>query len=231
MTEEQKPRAAKRVIQIVGFTAVWLVLLFGAAGTLDWTRGWIFVGLYVVGMGLTGGVVKRANPDLMEARSKWRRKDTKPFDKLFLAIFVPLSTIQPAIGALDVVRFHWSQMADWWMWAGIALFVPGVALMAWSMVANRHAETTVRIQTDRGHKVVSHGPYRLVRHPMYVGAIAMYFASALILGSLWALITACVITALFVWRTALEDGTLRRELAGYEEFARQTRYRLVPGLW
>jgi protein-S-isoprenylcysteine O-methyltransferase Ste14 len=221
----------RRAVQIAAFTALWLGLLFGAAGRLDWTRAWIFVALYVVGMGITGVVVKRANPDLLEARSKWRRKDTKPFDKIFLAVFVPLSTIQPAIAALDVVRFGHSYMADWSLWPGIALFVPAVALMAWSMVANRHAETTVRIQTDREHKVVTHGPYRFVRHPMYVGAILMYFASALILGSEWALWTACVITALFVWRTTLEDRTLRRELPGYENFAQQTRYRLLPGLW
>ena len=221
----------RRVGQIVGFTAVWLGLLFGAAGRLDWTRAWIFVALYVVGMGITGVVVKRANPDLLEARSKWRRKDTKSFDKLFLAVFVPLSTVQPAIAGLDVMRFRYSRMADWWLWPGVVLFVLGVALVAWSMVANRHAETTVRIQNDREHKVVTHGPYRFVRHPMYVGAIVMYFASALILGSEWALWTAGVITVLFVWRTTLEDRTLRRELPGYEAFAQQTRYRLLPGLW
>jgi protein-S-isoprenylcysteine O-methyltransferase Ste14 len=222
---------SKRVRQIVGYTTAWLILFFGAAGRLDWTRGWIFVALYVIGMGLIGVVVKRANPDLVEARAKWRRKDTKPFDKVFLAIFVPLSTIHPAIGALDVARFGWSDMAGWWMWVGIVMFIPGMALMAWSMVANRHAETTVRIQTDRDHKVVTQGPYRFVRHPMYVGAIVMYFASALILGSEWALWTAGVILVSLVWRTALEDRTLRRELTGYEEFARQTRYRLVPGVW
>jgi protein-S-isoprenylcysteine O-methyltransferase Ste14 len=221
----------KRVVQVVVYTAAWLALFFGAAGRLDWMRGWIFVALYVVGMGLTGFVVKRVNPDLMEARMRWRRKDTKPFDKVFLAIFVPLSMIHPAIGALDVARFGWSDMAGRWMWVGIVLFIPAMALMAWSMVANRHAETSVRIQTDREHKVVTHGPYRFVRHPMYVGAIVMYFASALILGSEWALWAAGVILALLVWRTALEDRTLRRELPGYGEFAQQTRYRLLPGVW
>jgi protein-S-isoprenylcysteine O-methyltransferase Ste14 len=221
----------KRALQIVAYTLAWLVLFFGAAGRLDWERGWVFIVLYVVGMGLTGAVVKRVNPDLMQARAKWRRKDTKPFDKVFLTIFVPLSTLHPAIGALDVARLRHADMAETWLWVGIPLLALGMAQMTWSMVANRHAETTVRIQTDRDHKVVSGGPYRYVRHPMYVGAIAMYFASAMILGSMWALWTACVILLLFVWRTALEDRTLRRELVGYEEFAKQTRYRLMPGVW
>jgi protein-S-isoprenylcysteine O-methyltransferase Ste14 len=221
----------RRAIQVIVYTIGWLAMLFGAAGRLDWARGWIFAALFIVGMGVMGVVVKRVNPDLLEARAKWRRKDTKPFDKVFLAVFLPLSTIHPAIAALDAVRFGWSEMAGWWMWVGIALFLPAMVLMGWSMVANRHAETTVRIQTDREHKVVNHGPYRYVRHPMYVGAIVMYLASALILGSEWALVVAGMIAALFVWRTALEDRTLRRELAGYEEFATQTRYRLVPGVW
>jgi protein-S-isoprenylcysteine O-methyltransferase Ste14 len=221
----------KRAIQVVGFTVVWLILLFGAAGRLEWQRGWLFVFLFVIAMGVTGAVVKRANPDLLEARSKWRRKDTKPFDRVFLAIFVPLSTVQPAIAGLDVVRLGWSHMAEWWLWPGIALFVAAMALIAWSMVTNRHAETTVRIQTDREHKVVTDGPDRFVRHPMYVGAVGMYVSSALILGSELALWLAGLIAALFVWRTALEDRTLRRELPGYEEFTRQTRYRLVPGVW
>jgi protein-S-isoprenylcysteine O-methyltransferase Ste14 len=221
----------KRAIRIAAFGIVWLILLFGAAGRLDWMRGWFYVALFAAGMTIIGVVVKRANPDLLEARSKWRRQDTKPFDRIFLALFVPLSTLQPAIGALDVVRLGHPELPAWSLWAGICLSVPSMALMAWCMVANRHAETTVRIQIDRGHKVVTGGPYRFVRHPMYVGAIAMYLSSALILESEWALMVAGVIAILFVWRTSLEDRTLRRELPGYEEFTCQTRYRLLPGVW
>jgi protein-S-isoprenylcysteine O-methyltransferase Ste14 len=217
--------------RVAVLSALWLMLLFGAAGRLDWTRGWIFVGLFSIGMAATGIVVKRANPDLVEARRKWRRQDTKPFDKIFLKVFVPLSTLQPSIGALDAARFRWSQMPDWTLWAGIAVSVPAMALMAWVMVTNRHAETTVRIQTDRDHKVVTEGPYQFVRHPMYVGAIAMYFGAGLMLGSEWAVIVAGVIAVLFMWRTALEDRTLRRELPGYEDFTRETRFRLLPGIW
>jgi protein-S-isoprenylcysteine O-methyltransferase Ste14 len=106
-----------------------------------------------------------------------------------------------------------------------------MALITWAMMANPHAETTVRIQTDRDHKAVTSGPYRIVRHPMYVGAILMYPAAALMFGSMWALAISGLIAILFVWRTALEDRTLRRELPGYEEFAALTRYRLIPGLW
>jgi protein-S-isoprenylcysteine O-methyltransferase Ste14 len=99
------------------------------------------------------------------------------------------------------------------------------------MMVNPYAETTVRIQIDRDQKVVTSGPYRIVRHPMYVGGILMYPGIAFILGSMWALALSASIAILMVWRTALEDRTLRGELPGYEEFAAVTRYRLIPWLW
>jgi protein-S-isoprenylcysteine O-methyltransferase Ste14 len=89
----------------------------------------------------------------------------------------------------------------------------------------------VRIQEDRGHTVATGGPYHLVRHPGYLGFIAASMATPVSVGSLWALIPAGVASALLVLRTALEDRTLHAELDGYREFARQTRYRLLPGIW
>jgi protein-S-isoprenylcysteine O-methyltransferase Ste14 len=106
-----------------------------------------------------------------------------------------------------------------------------MVLLAWAMAVNPFAETTVRIQTERGHTVVSSGPYRLVRHPMYAGAILMFLGTPLILGSMLALLLAIEVVLLFVGRTALEDRTLRRELLGYEAHAAWTRYRLLPGVW
>jgi protein-S-isoprenylcysteine O-methyltransferase Ste14 len=106
-----------------------------------------------------------------------------------------------------------------------------MVLLAWAMAVNPFAETTVRIQTERGHTVVRSGPYRLVRHPMYAGAILMFLGTPLILGSMLALLLAIGVVLLFVGRTALEDRTLRRELQGYEAYATCTRYRLLPGVW
>ena len=99
------------------------------------------------------------------------------------------------------------------------------------MVVNPYAESSVRIQTDRGQTVVTSGPYRFVRHPMYVGIILMSLANPLVWGSAWALAMSGVLILLFLWRTAKEDQTLRRELPGYDEYAAQTRYRLLPGVW
>jgi protein-S-isoprenylcysteine O-methyltransferase Ste14 len=212
---------------------LWVCAVFASAGRINWARGWIWVAAYFVGIGMVaeGLLVRRKNPALIEARRKWRRKDTKPFDKVFLSIYIPLIFLQPIVAGLDAVRFAWSCMPFVTVYVGLVLLAMAITPVTWAMMVNPHAESTVRIQTDRDHKVVSSGPYRIVRHPIYIGAILMYPAIALILGSTWALAMSGVIAILFVWRTALEDRTLRRELPGYQEFASVTRYCLVPGVW
>jgi len=226
-----KPSPFKGPMKAGGFLILWMVVLFGGAGRMDWTRGWIFLGLYVAAMVVAGLAIHHFNPELMKAREQWRsKKDTKPFDRIFLAIYMPLTFIQPAIAGLDV-RFGRTPMPAATIYWGATLFVLGAVLIAWTLAVNRFAETTVRIQTDRGHQVVSSGPYAVVRHPMYVGMVVMYGAGTLILGSLWALVPTALMTVLLIVRTALEDRTLRRELAGYEDYTRQTPYRLLPGVW
>jgi len=205
--------------------------LFGAAGRLNWIRGWIAVAMWVVGVSTIGLVVKHYNPRLLEARAKWRRKDTKPFDRIFLAIFLPLLVIQPPVAGLDAVRYRWSSVPFAFVYVGAILFALSVVVIAWALAVNPYAESTVRIQTDRGHTVVTSGPYRFVRHPMYAGFVPMYLAIPLVWGSVWALVLAVAIILLFIWRTAREDQTLRQELPGYEEYAARTRYRLLPGVW
>jgi protein-S-isoprenylcysteine O-methyltransferase Ste14 len=213
------------------FVVLWSAELFSSAGSLSWVRGWIYMGAGVVGMGGMALAVRRYNPGLFEARAKVHRKQMRTFDKVFMAIYVPLALLQAAIAGLDAVRFRWSSMPFAAAYAGVPLVLLGCAAMAWPMSVNPFAENTVRIQTERGHTVVASGPYRFVRHPMYVGLILLFLGTPLILGSWWALADGAVIAVLFVWRTGMEDRTLRRELAGYEEFTMHTRYRLVPGLW
>jgi len=210
---------------------LWIVALFAGAGHLNWTRGWWCVGLYVVGMSLIGVTVRRANPSLVEARAQWRKKGTKGFDKVFLGVLPTLVFVQAGVAGVDAVRYGWSSMPAGLAYVGAMLLVLALGLIGWTLRVNRFAEASVRIQEDRGHTVVSWGPYQFVRHPMYAGAIAMYLATSFILGSVWALAIAAVIAALFLWRTVMEDGTLRRELPGYEEYAARTRYRLIPRVW
>ncbi len=217
--------------QAVATFALWVAALFLGAGRLGWTRGWISAGLYVIGMAGLTWFVWWTNPALLAARAKWRRKDIEPFDKLFLALMLPLWTVQPLVAGWDSGCAGCTALPFVLVYPGALLFLLGAVLLAWAMAVNPHAETTVRIQTDRGHVVVRRGPYRWVRHPMYVGAVFLQIGLALVWGSRWAMAVAAAIIGLFVWRTALEDRTLRRELAGYEEYAAHTRYRLLPGIW
>jgi protein-S-isoprenylcysteine O-methyltransferase Ste14 len=219
-----------RLLQILS-PAAFVAAPFVCAGRLDWVRGWIAVALFSAGMASLGLIVRHYNRPLLEARAKWRRKDTKPFDKIFIRILIPLAFLQPAVAGLDVVRFRWSSMPFAMVYAGAGLLALAIALIAWTMSVNPYAETTVRIQTDRGHTVVASGPYRIVRHPMYVGAILMYVATSLIFGSVGALALSGGIGVLFIWRTVLEDHMLQRELPGYAAYALHTRYRLLPGIW
>lgn len=219
------------ILQLVVTMGLWVGSVFASAGRLNWTRGWICVvavlGLYAV----CAALVQRGNPALLDARTNWRHKDTKPFDRVFLALCFPLYFAQPVVAGLDAVRFRWSSMPFATVYAGIALLVLAMALATWAMLVNPFAESTVRIQTERQHSTVTAGPYRIVRHPLYVGAIVMFPATGLIFGSVLATAVGVLLAVLFVWRTAMEDRTLRRELPDYEAYAAKTRYRLIPGVW
>ena len=230
LTRRLGPAAVKRMLQICAFTAGWSALLFACAGRLDWPRGWIYLAVNVFGIAVTSILVNWKNPDIIAARSRLHA-DAKAFDKLFTALYALLMFVVPAVAGLDAVRFGWSSMPFDTVWPGVFLFLLATMPAAWAMTVNPFLENQVRIQTDRGHRVIATGPYRLVRHPMYVGMILQNLATPLILGSRWTYVPVALVVALFLWRTAREDRTLRGELAGYEEYARHTRYRLLPGVW
>jgi protein-S-isoprenylcysteine O-methyltransferase Ste14 len=222
-------RILARLTRTAVGSAVYAAIAFLGAGRLDWMRGWLYAAVFIAVSVAGSLIIHCANPGLLEARAKGIRKDTKSFDRAFYAMFLPLVLIYPLLAGMDAVRFSWAPLPWWTVTPGALLFLVGSLLGAWAMVVNPHAETTVRIQAE--HAVVSKGPYRIVRHPMYVGTIMGFPGGALMLGSGWALLPMVLLMALFVWRTAREDRTLRRELAGYEDYAQRTRYRLLPGIW
>jgi protein-S-isoprenylcysteine O-methyltransferase Ste14 len=224
-------RSARTFLQALIIPAWWTIALFGSAGQLTWKRGWICTVLYLGAMYVSKAVLKRVSPSLWQNREEAIRKDTKPFDKIFMRSYLFLIVVLPVIAGLDVVRLRWSALPFWTTYPGIALFAVSFVLIIWTLAMNPHAESSVRIQNDRGHSVISSGPYRFVRHPMYVGLILLHVSMSLILGSVGTLNVAAVIAVLLFWRTAFEDRTLRRELPGYEDYTSITRYRLMPGIW
>jgi protein-S-isoprenylcysteine O-methyltransferase Ste14 len=205
-------------------------ILIGGSGRLNWAAGWAFVLLVAAGPFATYVLLARKCPDLLIERSKIQG-GTKSWDKLLaplVALVLPLATW--VVAALDK-RYGWSGVSLAAEIAGLLLVAAGIAVMLWAMSANRFFAATVRIQTDRGHTVVSTGPYARVRHPGYVGVFLYVVGTPLALESTYAFVPAALCAAALVVRTALEDRTLRAELEGYEQYARRVRSRLIPAVW
>ena len=216
--------------QRLGLIAIFAVLLFASAGTWAWPRAWAYVAVVLVLEVVTLVLLARRAPETLRRRGE-AGAGVEPFDRVFAGLWLTLALATPVVAGLDAVRFRWSSLPWWCFGVGLAVLVPAALLGAWAMLVNEHFEQLVRIQTDRGHRVVSEGPYRLVRHPGYLAAIAGALATPLLLGSAWTFVPAGLVALLFVVRTRLEDATLQRELPGYAEYAARARFRLVPGVW
>ncbi len=156
---------------------------------------------------------------------------TKKWDLVLLSIYFVLVLVQPFVAGLDWRNGVSSPVSPVVYVLGNALMILGFIPLAWSMVANRNFEPSVRIQEARGHQVATGGPYRFVRHPGYTGIILQFLALPIAVGTWLALIPGLLGIAVFVVRTALEDRTLQQELPGYADYVKHTRYRLIPGIW
>jgi protein-S-isoprenylcysteine O-methyltransferase Ste14 len=129
-------------------------------------------------------------------------------------------------------RFSWTpDLPDYVQVIALCVIFAADMLGVWAMLVNRFFSSYVRIQTDRGHTVVNAGPYRVVRHPGYAGAVLAWIAGPVFFSSHWVAIPSIIVIALTIIRTALEDRTLQQELPGYSQYAESVRYRLVPGIW
>lgn len=226
-------RSSADVYRSVGALAVTLlimaVLLFLPAGTFAWPRAWWLLALFVSASFVAVIYVWRVDPELFTVRRK-PQAGTKGWDFAFVTVIsVSITAILPIAG-LDF-RFNWSRLHDWAVWLGYLIFVTGYWLATWAQGVNRHFELTVRIQTDRGHKVIDTGPYSVIRHPGYIGANAMGIGIALALGSLVALIPAAICMITLALRTLAEEKTLRDGLPGYADYMQRVRYRWIPGIW
>jgi len=228
---QPEPTDRIRLVVSVGWSLLIFVLcLFLPAGTLAWPRGWLYFVVTVAASIVITVYLKRVNPDVVAARVN-RHQGTKGWDLVLLGLFLPaLVSILP-VAALDDGRFHWFAVPWWVCGIGYLLLIAGMVGLTWAESVNKFFEPTVRIQIDRGHRVIDFGPYAMVRHPGYVSGFLVFFGTPLCLGSLWALIPAVLACLLLVVRTILEDRTLRTELPGYAEYAQRVRYRLIPGVW
>jgi protein-S-isoprenylcysteine O-methyltransferase Ste14 len=220
----------RRLIQVFSSLILFGAVLFLAAGRLDWWPGWVYLGISLMTMLINMLVMWRKNIDLINERGRMA-ENQKGWDKVLMIFYLPLTFSVLLVGGLDNGRYGWSDVPPFLMVLGGVLIALTYLVITWTMQVNAFLSTVVRIQEERGHQVVTNGPYRAVRHPMYISMIVQWLSTALLLGSWWALIPAGIIGVIFIIRTALEDRMLQEELPGYREYTRQTRFRLVPGIW
>jgi protein-S-isoprenylcysteine O-methyltransferase Ste14 len=172
----------------------------------------------------------RFDEGLLEERMS-KRPDAKKWDRIFVVLIGILTSAELIVPGLDH-RWGWTlPLPEWAILLGLTLVALGTAGLFWSMRVNRFFSAVIRIQRERGHQVVTTGPYRVVRHPGYAAWSLRTLGVPLLLGSYWAFIVAGVFVVPFIVRTALEDKVLQEELPGYPEYAAQVRSRLVPGVW
>ncbi len=223
----------KALVRLGGLMVLLAALLFVSAGSVNWPMGWVYILVSVSITAFSRFVILHRHPDLAVERAGYQKAEgVKSWDKKIMpwvALYGPF--IQVLVCGLNR-RFGWTPAVPLlWQVAGMVVLVLSSLLGVWAMASNPFFAALNRIQKERGHTVISSGPYQFVRHPGYVGGIVANAAGPLALGSVWALIPGTLTSVLVVIRTALEDRTLQQELEGYKEYAQRVRYRLLPGVW
>jgi protein-S-isoprenylcysteine O-methyltransferase Ste14 len=215
--------------ETMGFVIMALAL-FWSAGRCNWWQAWVALAVMAGWIVATAIIILRFNPGLLKERLGWR-KGAKSWDAAIMSL---LGFIQLAKYILAGLSQRYGSAADIPLAVQVVALIfsiLGYALVVWATYANTYFSQIVRIQCERGHTVASGGPYRFVRHPAYLGAILYELAVPLLLTSWWVLALGAVDSLLLLLRTALEDLTLRKELQGYGEYAKEVKWRLLPGVW
>jgi protein-S-isoprenylcysteine O-methyltransferase Ste14 len=213
------------VLQALGFCALIGLALFGCAGRLDIAFFQAYLLVCLAAFTVAAFIL---DPELLQERV---RPGGQPLKFRYYALILP-PMAHWCIAGLDVGRFHWSDsVAPGLQIAGLAIFAIALALIVWAMKTNRFFSSVIRLQEDRGHELVTAGPYRWVRHPGYIAALMFCLSSGIALGSWLSLLPAAPCVPLLLNRTVAEDRFLKKNLKGYSAYAESVRYRLLPGIW
>jgi protein-S-isoprenylcysteine O-methyltransferase Ste14 len=200
-------------------------VLFGSAGRTDIVGFWLYLAIFAA---VSAASLVLVDPTLAQERL---RPGGKRFDlRLVLVALWMLS--HWTIAGLDRGRFHWSDTIPVGLQGtALVLFAGALSFVLWAAQVNRFASSVLRIQTDRGHYVVTDGPYAIVRHPSYLAAVILFVDSGLALGSWFAVVIALPGVPLILWGTVREDRFLQENLPGYRDYTHRVLYRIVPGVW
>jgi protein-S-isoprenylcysteine O-methyltransferase Ste14 len=210
---------------ILGLTILGLVF-FLTAGTIMFWHAWILLTMFFVPWFFVSIYLVKKNPTLLKRRMKM--KERMQSQKLYITLSTPIFPLIYIIPGFDY-RFHWSSVPIIVVFIADVLVLLGYIIIFLAFRENAYASRIVEVETDQ--RVVSSGPYALVRHPMYVGVILMFLFSPLALGSFWAMIPAVIVPIALIIRIRDEENLLKKELPGYPEYTQKVRYRLIPKIW
>lgn len=224
--------AAKQLLISCLMLTVAMATFFVSAGQIWILRAWMFFGATFLHLAASTAALYRFSPELLVQRLRRERPGSKGWDEILMrASNLTVLIAVPAAAGLDVGRFGSSSIGIEFAAVGIGLLVSSSVLLNWAMTSNPFFEPTVRIQRERGHRVIASGPYGTVRHPGYLAGILYAFSMPLVIGSVLAFIPTGVYFTLMITRTVLEDRALMKELDGYRRYARRVRHRLFPWIW
>jgi protein-S-isoprenylcysteine O-methyltransferase Ste14 len=222
----------KALLEVLAEFAVFAALLLVSAGTLLWPAGWAFIAIFFSFAVAIVLWLARKEPELLQERMSSPMQSGQPlWDKMFVAAVLLLFLTWLIVMPLDAVRFGWSEVPDWLQLVGALGVVLSFYIMFLTFRENAYLALVAKLQEERGQSVVRTGPYRYVRHPMYASMFMFFPGSALFLGSWWGLLLCAVLLGLLVWRIPHEERMLENGLAGYDEYERNVRYRLLPHVW
>ena len=222
---------AKLLLQNLIWVVAMGALLCVPAGALHWPAAWVFLGTIAI-LGIGGGLwLAKTDPALLAERMRPMMQSDQPaVDKKFMLVFGLVTLIWFLAIGLDK-RTHASEVPLPLKALGWAMLILSTGFIMWVMRENSFAAPVVKLQRERGHRVVSTGPYAWVRHPMYSGSLLFFVGAPLLLGSWWGVARSPLFAILFAVRAGIEERALIAGLPGYADYTTRVRYRLVPRLW
>lgn len=232
MDDQHRTLSLRIIAQVLFFIVVVPFLPLLISRRWGWWEAWVYALICIVGFAASRGMAAKRHPDLLAERARFmQHEDTVSWDKILAPLTGLGGGLIPVVAGLDAA-FGWSPAFGLPVKVvSLVVILAGYILGSYALIENRYFSGVVRLQIDRGHKVVSSGPYGWVRHPGYTGALLTYLVTPLFLDALWAFVSVVFVIIVLVIRTKLEDETLKERLESYRDYARRVRYRLVPGVW
>jgi protein-S-isoprenylcysteine O-methyltransferase Ste14 len=228
MTEVQSMREIKKgaFLRVGLALPIFALVILLPAWKWGYWQGWLYLLILYIPMFFVLYYLLKNDPALLQRRMRMREKES--VQRRIIVLSLVYFLVAFTLPGFDV-RFGWSNVPSWVSLVADVLVLTGYMIFVWVLTINSYLSRVVEVEA--GQKVVSSGPYAIVRHPMYAGISLMYIASPVALGSFWALIPALFIVPILVARLLNEEQVLLRDLPGYSEYTRKVRYRLLPGVW